>query len=227
MKKLVLAFCFAFMAVAAFVFTGCETESVANNDLNITPVSIGLHDGEYADFTASGGFDYNWSLQNPSWGVLSDLTGPTTRYTDRYDPGSNGNGSAVQVLTVTSTIQGANPSSNGVSTTNGTTSYSGTATAQIEHLPTNAGTTNTGSTISISPSSASLSFGSATVFEASGGSGSYSWSLDPTYADLTELSTTQVKVTSTYDPGSNSVSQVLSATDSEGLVGTASITFIH
>lgn len=227
MKKLLPAFCFVFATVVALILTSCETESVKNNDVTITPVSIGLHNGEYADFTASGGYDYSWSLQNPSWGVLSNLTGPTTRYTDRYDPGSNLNASAVQVLTVTSTIQGegGGSSSNAVATNAAT----GTAIAQIEHLPTNAGTNTATATVTITPSSSSaLTKGSSEPFTASGGTGSYTWSLsDPTVGTLAVQGSggNLATFTDEYLPGvSNTVYQTLYVTDSDGIIGTASLT---
>jgi hypothetical protein len=234
MKNHVLTLCFVFVIVAAVVFSGCETASVSNDDLTITPVSTGLHNGEYADFTASGGFDYTWSLQNPTWGVLSNLTGPTTRYTDRYDPGSNGNASTIQVLTLTSTIQGSSSSSNGSSSTN-TAPYSNLTTAQIEHLPTSAtggGTTNTTSAVSIDPTSASLAFGSSKTFTASGGNAPYSWSIDSTNGTLS-ISGANLeygKVTCSVNlglSGSNAVSRTdeLTVTDSTGTKAFANVTF--
>ena len=193
MKKLITVACFCLFGAATLLQTGCETESVSNNDLTITPSSIGLRNGDTAVFTASGGFDYSWSLQNPSWGTLSALTGPTTTYTDRYVPGSNGNASAVQVLTVTSSIQGANSSgTGGSSSSNDTTTATnadviGTATAQIEHMPTSSATGTNVTQITISSStSAPLTIGSTASLTASGGNGSYSWSLDPSSVVLSE-----------------------------------------
>jgi hypothetical protein len=231
MKKLAPALCGIFVIAVMLATTGCETESVNNNDVSITPVSIGLYVNQYADFTASGGYDYKWSLQNPTWGVLSDFTGPTTRYTDRYDPGTNLNASAVQVLIVTSTIQGESGSSPSSSNTvaiasNATT---GTATAQIEHLSVTAGvSTNAAGIVSINPSSASLpSIGSQAEFTASGGTGTYSWSLgNPSLGSISQPLSDVAVVTSTYAPGSsNTVTAILTATDSGGNSGWASLTF--
>jgi large repetitive protein len=225
-RRLVTVLCVVPAVVAGLLVSSCETESVANNDLTISPASIGLYKNQYADFTASGGFEYTWSLANPSWGVLSNLTGPTVRYTDRYDPGSNGDASVVQVLTVTSVVKSGSTSSNG------TAVGSSTGTAQIEHLSTTAAT-NTSTVISISPSSASLNSGSQAEFTASGGTGSYTWSLSSgseitPYGTLSNTSGTRTIVTSGASlTGSNYVSRLLSATDSDGSIATATVTFFH
>jgi len=211
--------------VAGLLFSGCETESVANNDLRISPSSVGLYKDQYADFTASGGYEYTWSLENPTWGVLSSLTGPTTRYTDRYDPGSNGNASVVQVLTVTSVIQSG-------SSSNGTAVGLSTGTAQIEHLATAAEATNTTAAVSISPSSADVHNNSSAVFTASGGSGGYSWSLSTTaYGGIT-INTVALDVV-TYTRNATSVATnethqvILYVTDSDGALATTSINIIY
>ena len=229
MKKLVIIACFSLIAAATLLLPGCETDSVSKNDLTITPSSIGLHNGDSTVFTASGGFDYTWSLQNPSWGALSDLTGPTTRYTDRYDPGSNGNASAVQTLTVTSTIQGANSSPNEGSSSNATsatTNALSTATAQIEHLPTSSGTNTV---LSITPSSATLHNSSSQTFTASGGSGDNLWMLnDTTYGDLSANNGSSVTYTRTKVVATNfNDSIILYVFDSSNNYAQASLNIIY
>jgi hypothetical protein len=89
------------LASSLFALTGCDDASPANETLRINPTAAALRTGESATFTASGGYDYTWSMQQP-WGHLSALTGPTVTYTSLYDPGVSSN--AFQVLTVVSTI---------------------------------------------------------------------------------------------------------------------------
>jgi hypothetical protein len=109
---------------ALLLAAGCEVES-STADVNITPSSATLHHGESRTFTANGGYEYRWSLKEPTWGMLSTLTGPETTYTSRYTP-TGTNTVASQTLTVTSTITG-------VPQNNATNSYSETATAIIVH----------------------------------------------------------------------------------------------
>jgi hypothetical protein len=228
MKKLITVACFCLFGVATLLQTGCETESVSNNDLTITPSSVGLRNGDTAVFTASGGFDYTWSLQTPSWGSLSAVTGPTTTYTDRYDPGSNGNVSAVQVLTLTSSIRGANSSDGGSSsnTTGSTTDILNTVTAQIEHLPTNTGTN---SVITIDPSSATLHNSSTRDFTASGGSGTYSWALSSTaYGNIDPTTGSTVTYARSTDVASNVTAQILLyVLDSSNNYASATLSIVH
>ena len=230
MKKVATVACFALIGITALLLTGCETESVKNNDLAISPSSVGLHKDETTEFTASGGFDYTWSLQNPSWGVLSQVTGPTTVYTDRYDPGSNGNVSAIQVLTVSSSIQGANSSPNTGSSSNATTTSTntdtiGTATAQIEHLPTSslAGGSTNSATVTITSTLTSLTSNSTAIFTASDGTPPYTWSILPTttsFGTLTQLSASQEQFVDQYHPSStNGEGVTVYVIDSVGATG--------
>jgi hypothetical protein len=227
MKKLIAVACFGLIGAVILLLASCETESVSNNDLTITPSSVGLRNGDTAVFTASGGFDYTWSLQNPTWGSLSAVTGPTTIYTDRYDPGSNGNESAVQVLTLTSSIQGAN-SSGGGSSSNATPTSNvlNSTTAQIEHLPTNTGTN---SVITIDPSSATLHNSSTKDFTASGGSGVYAWALSSTaYGDIDPTTGSTVTYARSADVASNVTAQVLLyVLDSSNNYASATLSIVH
>jgi hypothetical protein len=230
MKKLVIGACFGLIGAATLLLTSCETESVSNNNLTVTPSSVGLRNGDTAVFTASGGFDYTWSLQTPSWGSLSAVTGPTTTYTDRYDPGSNGNVSAVQVLTLTSSIRGAN-SSGGGSSSNATTISTNadvlnTVTAQIDHLTT---TTGTNSVITIDPSSATLHNSSTRDFTASGGSGTYAWALSSTaYGNIDPTTGSTVTYARSTDVASNVTAQILLyVLDSSNNYASATLSIVH
>jgi len=92
-------------AVAAlWMAAGCDDAEPVNEAIRIEPNSVALKKGESATFTASGGYDYTWKLKagQESWGFLSTYSGPEVTYTSLYDPGAAT--SAVQVLTVISTI---------------------------------------------------------------------------------------------------------------------------
>jgi hypothetical protein len=90
-------------AVCLLLPAGCETESAAEGP-RITPHSVSLRKGESAEFIASGGYEYTWSIENKSWALLSASAGDRVVYTSLYDPGD---AEAVQTLTVTSRIIGS------------------------------------------------------------------------------------------------------------------------
>ncbi|MCX7591188.1 MAG: hypothetical protein N2255_06115, partial [Kiritimatiellae bacterium] len=82
---------------------GCETES-ASSPIRITPDSVTIRKGESVEFTATGGFIYEWHLQDDkdpakNWGVLSTRTGSRTVYTSLRDSVGT---PVVRTLTVTS-----------------------------------------------------------------------------------------------------------------------------
>jgi len=95
----------ALAAAGLLVVWGCETEP-ANTQVRVTPSSVVLREGESAEFVASGGFDYTWSLdsQNTHLGFLSTRTGDRTVYTSLASPGSNATDVVVRVLTVQSRV---------------------------------------------------------------------------------------------------------------------------
>ena len=88
-------------AVLLIVNIGCETQS-AQEKVTITPDSAGIQRSETITFTASGGYEYEWSLGEESWGILNTRRGATVQYTSLHSA-SNGK----QIITVTSTISGA------------------------------------------------------------------------------------------------------------------------
>jgi hypothetical protein len=90
-------------------WVGCETQS-ATSKVTIDPSSATVSAGQSITFTASGGYNYTWSLSDHTLGTLSTTTGDSTTYTSLYDPGPSN--SAVQVLTVASSIAGSS-STNG------------------------------------------------------------------------------------------------------------------
>ena len=98
--------------VAMFLICGCETDPVPTK-ITITPADVLMHDNESVEFTASGGFDYQWSLEKDKYeyGVLSSRTGSKVTYTSLY----SGTTVVYQTLYVTATI----PGSSGGSGSNG------------------------------------------------------------------------------------------------------------
>jgi uncharacterized protein with beta-barrel porin domain len=96
----------AVMAAATIALTtlsGCDTESAAALRVLISPNSITILHEETVVFTASGGFEYTWSLADDALGTLNTRIGSTVAYTSRNDPGPSN--TTLQVLTVVSTIR--------------------------------------------------------------------------------------------------------------------------
>ena len=87
--------------------TGCETQS-ASTRVTVEPSAATISKGQSITFTASGGYDYEWTLSNHSYGTLSTTSGDTVTYTSIYDPGDSN--TVVQVLTVNSFIEDSSTS---------------------------------------------------------------------------------------------------------------------
>ncbi len=117
--------------VVIATFTSCETQS-ANATVRISPSSASLSRSQSVSLTASGGFDYKWSLGDDTIGTLSSRDGATVVYTSRHSPNAGDtnkpNSVISQVVTVVSTIEGAS------ATTTNSTSLSTSAEAFITHL---------------------------------------------------------------------------------------------
>jgi len=111
----------------AFLLNGCET-SPAQEAPEITPSAATVRIGEAVEFRASGGYEYEWSLQNETLGRLDTRRGNKVVYRSMYNPTTSN--SALQILTVSSTITGSSGSTN-------TDSYVQTAEAYITHVSTN------------------------------------------------------------------------------------------
>lgn len=110
MNKTMKLFCTgSFALVLGLIWIGCEVDPVASK-VTIDPPSATISAGQSITFTASGGYDYRWSLSNHTLGTLSTTTGDTTTYTSLFD--SSSSNTAVQVLTVNSSIPGSAGSSN-------------------------------------------------------------------------------------------------------------------
>ena len=123
MNRLGVILCLFLLAAVIITAPGCEDIEAkpATAQVRITPDSASLNVGQSQLFTASGGYEYTWSLEQDSWGTLSARSGSETIYTSTYDPGTNT--SSPQELTVTST---------GLS--NASTNGPPSATAYIYHL---------------------------------------------------------------------------------------------
>ncbi len=112
----------------ASVWCGCETTSSSENDVRINPSSARIRKGESITFTASGGFEYRWSLGNTTIGTLSNVDGSSTTYTSVEAPTTNE--ALIQTLVVNSTIEG---SPSGTSTNTGS-AFVQSAEALITHI---------------------------------------------------------------------------------------------
>ena len=85
MKTLSSVLLLAASVAVAIVYTACDVAS-PGGEVIVSPSSVALKKGHSAQFTASGGFEYRWRLENEDWGLLSTRRGPSTVYTSYYDP---------------------------------------------------------------------------------------------------------------------------------------------
>ena len=70
----------AVSAVALVFAGGCESEKDDDSEISITPMTCKIKVHESRVFTASGGQNLRWSVQNPSLGTLSTTSGSTVTY---------------------------------------------------------------------------------------------------------------------------------------------------
>lgn len=196
---------FALLSVGCILaMSGCETAST-DTKVVITPSSATVVALGSVLLTASGGYDYFWSLTDESLGVLSERTGEKTRYTSLYDPGAD---VKMQIVKVISTVDNVSPSS----------SYEVTAEAYISHI-------STEQLVYITPSTITMKVGNQITFSAVGGSG-YLWSLqDSSYGTLSRTNSSSTVYTSILSPDENQVFlQVLTVRAVNGGTATALIT---
>ena len=106
-------------------FVGCETESATENNVRITPAAAIILIGQAIELIASGGFEYDWTLEHEEWGTLSARKGNRVIYTSNFDPGAETYTSG-QVITVTSTLATDRLGTN-------TLDYAKTAEAVVTH----------------------------------------------------------------------------------------------
>ena len=138
---------------------GCETEPLSEHSMEITPNSANLMINESVTLTASGGWNYKWSLSDNTAGNLSRLTGQRVIYT-----------ATKEGVTQTVTVTGNGSTSN--SSSNATDNAVFKATATIVQGA------SSGEALSISGASSATPGGSPVILTASGGDGvNYTWSL--------------------------------------------------
>ena len=70
----------AVSVVALVIAAGCESEKDDDSVISISPMSCKIKVHESRVFTASGGQNLRWSVQNPSLGTLSTTSGSTVTY---------------------------------------------------------------------------------------------------------------------------------------------------
>ncbi len=94
------------------MWVGCETESVAEQKVQISPESAQISKDQSIELIASGGFDYTWSLSDSGIGTLSTRSGPRTFYTSRLAATNVTTKILQQVITVNSSISTAGGTTN-------------------------------------------------------------------------------------------------------------------
>jgi len=198
--------------------TGCEVNGTrsADSPITVSPESVTLGAGQSQQFTASGGYDYTWSL-NPDdgSGKLSTRSGATTVYTCL----STNIGSMPKQVVATSTIQGT--SSGTASTTNAaaTQSYQASGSAEV-FWP---GGTGGGGNASISGSTSDLATNATRTFSASGGTPPYTWTVVSGGGSFTPTTTSTSGGSTTYTAPSAAATVTIRAAPATG--GAGELTF--
>ena len=158
--------------------TSCETTDGSDLQVRISPPGAKISNGESIEFTASGGFDYQWSIESSSLGFLSTRTGSRTVYTaNNVTP--TGSVSVIQFLRLTSSITTAAtpPSSNGLPAQPEQT-FTITDEVVIEHLPSPGSAGDDTEPIAVSPIGVTLIDAGQQTFVASGQGPNYAWLID-------------------------------------------------
>ncbi len=156
------------LVVGLLMGSGCDTDS-ASSEISVSPSSVVLNKGQSAEFTAADGYDYTWTLDPADGsGRLSGSTGPKVTYTCLA---TNIGGSPKKVV-VTSTIKGSSTGS-AATTSNGTSTvaYQQQGYAEVYYPDGGSGS----STLSISPSSATIGTNATKTFTVVGGTSPYTW----------------------------------------------------
>ena len=174
----------AALAVAALVFSGCETESAGTASVNINPGYARIMAGQSVVLSASGGNDYRWSLSNGSYGHLSANRGSSVVYT------------ASSALQCQATVVQGNAAY--ASTVTATTSGSASVSGGTQQSSSSSGGNASSTTLSISPSSSELKRGSSQLFTANGDN--CVWTLsNPSYGTLDTTTGSTVTYTATRE----------------------------
>jgi hypothetical protein len=172
LRRLSLILAPALLIAGLFLGVGCDTDSTSSA-IDVSPSSVVLKKGQSATFTASGGYEYTWSLDpDDGSGQLNTLKGPTVKYTCLST-----NGATPKKVVVTSTIEGTSTSSSSSTTSNSTTTtsaYREQGFAQIFFPGGGDGSTSI-SSLSVSPSSATIGTNATKIFTVTGGTSPYNW----------------------------------------------------
>jgi len=183
------------MLSALFVVAGCETKSSDEATVTVTPSAVQLRVGESQAFTASGATGYQWQLSSGNYGVLSANSGEQVVYT-----------STASVATTVVITARASLISRGVESNETATATLLEGFASITHV------TEMTSGLDVSPGSVTLAVGESQSFEATGGSGSYTWDISDD--SLGWLSRASGSVT-TYSSTSTNDTQFLTLTSGD------------
>lgn len=168
LRRLGTALASTMLVSGLFLGTGCDTDS-ASSEVGVTPSSVVLNKGQSAEFTASTGYEYTWSLDpDDGSGRLSTLKGPTVTYTCL----ATNIGTSPKKVVVTSTIQGSSTGS-AATTSNGTptTAYQQQGYAEV-YYP---GGGSASGSLSISPTSVTIGTNATKTFTVVGGTSPYTW----------------------------------------------------
>ncbi|MBT3295818.1 MAG: hypothetical protein HN919_10015 [Verrucomicrobia bacterium] len=203
MKYISIALLIIVTLATGLCFVGCETESASENNVRITPAAAVILINDAILLIASGGFEYDWTLDNEAWGTLSARKGDRVIYTSNFDPGADTYTSR-QVITVTSTLGTDTSGSN-------TLGYAQIAEAVVTHQ-----TVQTA--VTIDPPNANVKEFESVSFAASGAN-TYSWSLaNEDWGSLTARQGPNTTYTSLHNPGAEEDLQILTCTSDRGTV---------
>ena len=153
MRLKLLLPCLAVMLFAAAgmtIWSGCEVGS-ATESIYVDPSSVVLEKGQFQTFTASGGYDYTWSLNPEGAGKLNVRHGDTVVFEMLADPGSSSNGSGMVAINCTSFIPGTPLGSASTNSNSGGYSQTATAYAYYREASTNAASGGSTNSTSIEP----------------------------------------------------------------------------
>lgn len=198
------------VAIVCAAMVGCEVEPASDqgDELSISPSSIGLYPDQTVDLTASGGYEYTWSLSDGSIGFLSSTEGATVRYTNRSASTTNGGSTSssplIQTVTVVSSITtGSGGGGTNVIDVTSEDRVTVSATALIEHLfEEEEEDPEPDEELHISPDNVTLAQYGSQTFTATGGDGEYSWYLaDDDWGRLTSTDTSETTYTLLENPG--------------------------
>jgi len=188
------------VVVVCVMLAGCEAEPADKAQITITPASATLAYGESVEFTATGWRDYTWSLQDASLGTLSRTKGDSTVFTSRSTTNH------ISYIYATAQVAVSGGGTNATATT--TTEASGQAELVLGEGGTPSADTTTPLSVFVDGNKVSTynvgKLGSLKL-TATGGTSSYSWSVDSTNATISPSSGSLVTYTATTNAGVNHV----------------------